>query len=301
MPRPSRSPAVFALELAAALLALLTASATYVYIQSEQRLGQLYSPRVAEIEIPDDPASVARGRHLAVHVALCTWCHGDDLSGKQTADDPWVGRLHASNLTRGAGGIADYDTVDLVRAIRHGVGPDGRALLLMPSPYLHALSDEDLAAIIAWLRTAEPVDAVRPAARAGPLTRLALVAGLAPELIAAEPTGSAPTRADEPLGSYLVDIASCRVCHHADLAGGLHPLSLPGEPPPADLTASGSLASWSFDDFQNAMRTGATPDGRRLSPEYMPWPHYAGMSDTELQAIWRYLKALPAGRGAAPG
>jgi mono/diheme cytochrome c family protein len=161
----------------------------------------------------------------------------------------------------------------------------------MPSQYLRALRDEDLGALLAWLRTVPPVDAVRPRASAGPLTRAALALGLAPELLAAEPLERLPEAApeDPSLGAYLVDLASCRVCHHADLAGGLHLLALPGEPPPPDLRPSGPLARWSFDDFRKAMRSGLTPDGRTLSPDYMPWPHYAGMTDAELEAIWAYL------------
>ena len=54
--------------------------------------------------------------------------------------------------------------------------------------------------------------------------------------------------------------------------------------------ASGPLSRWSFGDFGNAMRLGLTPDGRTLSPEYMPWTHYAGMTESELKAIWQYLK-----------
>jgi mono/diheme cytochrome c family protein len=215
------------------------------------------------------------------------------------ADDALVGQLHASNLTSGVGGITHYDDLELARAIRDGIAPDGRSLLLMPSQYLHSLTDDDLGAIIAWLRTAEPIDSERPPTHAGPLTRFALVTGLAPELIAAEPAASSRSRSadeDESFGAYLVDLASCRVCHHADLAGGLHPLSLPGEPPPPDLTRSGPLKSWSFDDFEQAMRTGVNPDGRTLSPEYMPWPHFAGMTDDELGAIWHYLKTLPPAR-----
>lgn len=299
MPRWARRTALVAL----AVVALLAGAWCWVYVASEARLTRVYPTPAGPIAVPDDAETVARGRHLAVHVALCTWCHGDDLSGKETADDPWVGRLHASNLTSGRGGAgARYSDADFARAIRYGVAPSGRSLLLMPSHYFNALSDADVGAIIAYLRTAKPVDAERPASRAGPLTRLALVAGLAPELIAAEqidPDSQPPADsadAEVQFGEYLVALGSCRVCHHANLAGGLHPLSLSGEPPPPDLTASGPLADWSLDDFRRAMRTGVTPDERTLSVEYMPWPRFAGMTDEELAAIWRYLSALPRAR-----
>jgi mono/diheme cytochrome c family protein len=273
------------------------AAAGGVYVASELRLARVRTPPARRVEVRSDPAALERGRHLAVHVALCTWCHGDDLGGKETADDPWVGRLHASNLTSGEGGAgARYSDTDFARAIRWGVTPDGRSLLLMPSHYFNGLSDADVGAIIAWLRTAPPVDSQWPDTWAGPLTRVALVAGLAPELISAEQIDQAavPATGDtEPrdLGADLVDLGSCRVCHHPDLSGGLHPLALPGEPPPPDLRASGPLSTWSAADFVRAMRTGVTPDGRHLSHEYMPWPQFAGMTDHELDAIWSYLRA----------
>jgi len=286
------------LAFAGSALALVLGLASYVYAASERRLARVYARPSRGVTLPSDPASLARGRHLAVHVALCTWCHGDDLGGRQTEDDPWVGRLHASNLTSGAGGVgARYTDEDFARAIREGVTPEGRSLLLMPSHYFHGLSDADVASIIAWLRRAPPVESAWPATRAGPLTRVALVLGLAPELITAEQlarraAGTVPASdptSERARGARLVDLASCRVCHHADLSGGLHPLSLPGEPPPPDLRASGPLAGWSLADFVRAMRTGRTPDGRDLSPEYMPWPRFAGMTDAELSAIFSYL------------
>ena len=54
----------------------------------------------------------------------------------------------------------------------------------------------------------------------------------------------------------------------------------------------GALQGWSEADFDTAMRTGQTPDGRQLSDE-MPWPYYAGMADLEVQALWAYINSLP--------
>ena len=216
------------------------------------------------------------------------------------ADDPWIGRLHASNLTRGAGGVGGrLSDADWVAALRHGVNVEGRSLLLMPSAQLAWLSDRDLAAIVAYVRQVPPVDRVSPARRAGWLTRVVVAAGFAPDLISAEQVArEAPVaREVEPAatteyGEYLVALGGCRVCHRADLRGGLHPLSLPGEPVPADLTARGPIRGWSRSDFARAMRSGSTPDGRVLDREFMPWPSFAGLADVEVDAIWRYLATL---------
>ena len=81
-----------------------------------------------------------------------------DLGGRVLGDNLLMGWLVATNLTRGQGGLgADYTDQDLVRAIRHGVGR-GKSLVFMPSESFQRYSDEDLAAIIAYLRTIPPVD-----------------------------------------------------------------------------------------------------------------------------------------------
>ncbi|MDH3213931.1 MAG: cytochrome c [Myxococcales bacterium] len=268
---------------------------------SEVRLDRRYATPSASLAVRADPETVVRGRHVGDHIAQCSFCHGDDLAGKPAADDPWLGRLWAPNLTPGRGGLPrDYRDEDLARAIRNGVGRDGRSLRLMPSDQLRAMSEADLSAVIAWVRSAPPVAAERPASFAGPLTRLVLAAGLAPELLPAEridhdaPPPPAPAPDPTPAyGEYLVGIGICRVCHRDDLGGGAHPLSLPDEPPPPDLTISGSLGGWSEADFLQTLRSGATPDGRPLDPVYMPWPRYAQMSETELRAVWAYLRTLP--------
>lgn len=308
-----------------------------VYARSEWALTRRHAipPQAPALAIEVDPELLDRGRHLVTVVAQCTYCHGPDLAGREMADDPWIGRLHASNLTRGEGGIGDrYDDADWTAALRHGVGPDGRTLLLMPSAGLARLSDRDLAAIVAYVRRVPAVDRALPEKRTGWLTRFVVAAGLAPDLLSAEqvtalaafetpgdaeqvawragsvdshrepgPARMPPptlTSVSEPAptaahGEYLVALGGCRVCHRADLAGGLHPLSLPGEPVPPDLTPRGPLGGWSRSEFARAMREGWTPEGRVLDREFMPWPGYAGLEDVEIEAIWEYLESLGGG------
>jgi mono/diheme cytochrome c family protein len=285
--------ALGALTFSAAMLAGL-------YVASELRLSRRYPLAERALAVPMDRASLARGRHLVEAVAQCAHCHGDDLGGRIAADEVGLGRLYAPNLTAGKGGIgADYRAEDFARAIRRGVDREGRALWVMPSQYLRALSDRDLGSVIAYLRAAPEVDRAVPDRRTGWLTRLALVLGRAPDLLPAETIdhgavqeASAP-RADAAPGRYLVDIGNCRVCHRSDLSGGLHPLAVAGEPLPPNLTPGGRLAVWSETDFLGAMRTGRTPDGRRLDARFMPWPRFGRMSDGELRAIWRYLGTVP--------
>jgi len=285
--------------------ALLVAAA--IYVPTEARLRHSYAGAVVAdpIEIPSDEATLERGFRLAHALTQCGFCHGDDLGGKEIADLPLFGRLWAPNLTSGQGGLgATYTTEDYVGALRHGVDRRGRPLALMPSDQLRALGDADVAAIIAYLRSVPPVDRAVPGRSFGAFTRFTMLTGLAPELLAAEridhasaPAPPPPPEVSAEYGAYLVSVGMCRVCHHDGLQGGLHPLALPGEPVPSDLTGSGPLAGWSEAEFQTAMRTGRTPDGRRLDPTFMPWPRFAHLSDLEIGALWSYLRGLPATRG----
>jgi mono/diheme cytochrome c family protein len=260
-------------------------------------------PPLATVSTGD---AVDRGHHLVTAVSQCTTCHGEDLAGTELVDDGWFGRLWASNLTPGRGGIAERDASDLVRSIRYGVRPDGTSHVMMPAQHLRHLSDEDLAAIISFLRTLAPVDRETPPPYMGPFARVVVALGLAPDLFPAGLVANAPdtprvieARESVGYGAYLVEAGGCKVCHNPRMTGGLHPLALPGEPEPPNLTPGGALASWSSQDFVRTLRTGVTRKGRVLDPNFMPWPAYSKMSDLELKAIWKYLRSLqelPKGR-----
>ena len=291
---------------AAALLTTLVLGAGCIYAVSEYRMERRFPVASPALPTAAGEAPVERGRHLVTAVSQCTTCHGEDLSGRELVDDGWFGRLWASNLTPGRGGIAQRDTSDLVRSIRYGVGRDGTSLVMMPAQHLRHLSDDDLAAIIAFLRTLAPVDRETPPPYLGPFARIVVALGLAPDLFPAGLVVDAP-RAPRVIelqesvgyGAYLVEAGGCKVCHNAQMTGGLHPLALPGEPEPPNLTPGGPLARWTSQDFVRALRTGITREGRVLDPTFMPWPGYSGMSDLELRAIWKYLRSLqelPKGR-----
>lgn len=292
-----------AVGIALALLAVIA-----VYEASDrvfERRHAVSGDPTMSLVVPSDAWLLERGRHLVTEVAQCTYCHGPDLAGRELADDPWIGRLYAPNLTRGAGGVGGrLSDADWVAALRRGIASDGRSLLLMPSAGLARLTDRDLAAVVAYVRQVPPVDRVVPARRVGWLTRMVVAAGLAPDLISAEQvaqaerlgTGKAPIEAGptREYGEYLVAVGGCRVCHRADLGGGLHPLSLPGEPVPPDLTRRGRLAGWTLPEFARAMRQGRTPDGRALDRTFMPWPAFGGLDDLEVEALWRFLATVEA-------
>lgn len=101
----------------------------------------------------DDAAKVAHGKRLA-DVLDCTGCHGADMRGKNvTRDDPSYGEMNAPNITLL---LPQYSDDDLVKLLRQGIPKDGREFWFMPVESFQFLSDADMAALIAYLRTFKP-------------------------------------------------------------------------------------------------------------------------------------------------
>lgn len=279
------------------LLALVVLAAGVVYAASERRIGRRYETSVPPVDVPTDSASIARGEHLARAVTTCTLCHGNDLGGAVYANDPAIGTIAGPNLTRGRGGVgADYTDADFARAIRRGVRRDGRSLMVMPSEVFTHLSEEDLGAIIAFLRHAPPVDREVPRSHFGPVGRALLAMGKLNILVAGKtphvtPPEAVPPDTSVPYGRYLADISGCHGCHGYGLSGG-RVAGPPGLPPASNLTPAG-IGEWTETDFTRVLREGKRPDGSSVDP-FMPWEVYRRMTDAELHALWLYLRSVPA-------
>jgi len=251
------------------------------------KVNRVYpSPTLAALRT-DDPAIVTRGRHVAI-IHGCTGCHGENLGGTEFLDIP-PGKIIAPNLTRGEGGVAPrYRTAqDWDRAIRHGLRPDGRALLpFMPWATFNRLGDSDAAALIAYVQQIAPVDNPLPATE----LRLPgyLMAAMLPLGDPVEPPAANRVTEPEPTAAYGQYIAShtCVECHGQDLQGGKHPGGRLGP----NLAGAGR---WSLEEFARAVRQGEAPGGRRLDPDWMPWEHFAELNDLEVQALHAHLASLP--------
>lgn len=262
------------------------------------RFHKTYDIDAGSVKIPKDQASIARGEHLVSAVAHCGYCHGDDLSGDYMINNPGAeGIVVAPNLTSGEGGIgASFTDEDWVRALYHGVNDEGRSVIVMPSLFFHVMSEDDLAAVIAYMKTVPPVDNVLPETQPGLLFYALIGAGpLAGEMSARvidhdAPFSPAPAEGETAeYGEYLATIGQCRACHGAELAGGQVSRSAPIGP---NLTPGGEMGFWDEDTFFSVIRTGTHPSGRELDA-YMPWKYFASMTDSELRAIRAYLLSLP--------
>jgi mono/diheme cytochrome c family protein len=275
---------------------LVIALAAVVYWQSNAILHRVYHVAVTAPRLPTDAGALARGRHLA-QTRGCFACHGDDLGGAKVMDDAAMGRLYGPNLTLGRGGLTgDFSNEDFERAIRHGVGADGRGLYLMPSVDFSRFTVEDMADLIAYVRSAAPVDRPSVALRIGPVARALLVAGKikisAAEIDHATVRPEVVERQATPAYGRYVAI-SCSGCHGSNYSGGKIEIGPPDWPPAANLTPdpSGRLSGWTQADFIATLRTGHRPDGSALNP-VMPRA-FAQMDDVELKALWSFFRTLP--------
>lgn len=263
----------------------------------EERLNRVYTIPVTPFPIPDQARAVDRGRHLVEAVFFCSECHGEDLGGKPHFDDPLSGQISAKNLTSGEGGLpSDFQVDDWIRAVRHGVGQNGKPLVEMPANAYQGVSDSDLGAIIAYVRGLPPVDNTSPPVVVGPLYRLSILSD--PSLLPAEvidhdreAPASVKAEASPAYGAYLA--AVCTICHGEDLAGG------PGAGAGLNLTPGGDLSQWSQAEFMRTLRSGVTPKEVELDRTLMPIDRVRNMTDMELEAIWLYLQSIPAREGEA--
>ena len=173
---------VAAVPLGVAVLAIV-----YVLIASQVILDRTHPSRPDPIRAASGATAIARGAHL-VRIGLCRDCHGQDLAGA-----PFVvpdATIFGRNLTALT---ASFSDADFDRAIRQGLRPDGKSLLVMPSSTFANLTDDEVASIIAYLRSLPPRGAASPDPRVGLLVRTLLV------------TGHYRTSAETPVGVGPVD------------------------------------------------------------------------------------------------
>ncbi|KAA3662412.1 MAG: cytochrome C [Calditrichaeota bacterium] len=284
--------------LVAGVVVLIIIAGIGIYVMSNSHFNKKYDIMPETVEIPSDSASVVEGRRLFV-TRGCVDCHGENGEGSIFIDNPAPGTVVGVNLTQGEGGLPEnYSATDYVRALRHGVGSDGRGLVIMPSHEYTHYNDIDIGRLVAYMQAMEPIDNELPQTSVGPIFRMLVVTGAAPilpvEIIDhnAEKPEIIPPAPTKEYGKYLS--VGCIGCHGDDLSGGPVPGLPPDYPPGANLTPhqSTGIGSWTKDDFFKAMREGKRPDGSEINP-FMPWPAMSKMTDTELEALWVYLLTVP--------
>lgn len=279
-----------------ALILIVGCILLYFNMSVNHRLSKTYQVSPRSLPISRDSASVERGKYLAM--ALCTECHSPDLGGKVFFQDPQIGTVISANLTPGKGGIGSiYRDEDWVRAIRHGITPVGRPLLIMPAKDFNHLTAKDLSSLIGYLKTLSPIDRSFDPTTFTLMAKIILATGGFGDAISAEVIDhegdfakEVPQAVTPEYGHYLVQISGCRTCHGKDLNGAKDPN--PQAPPSPNLTPTGHPGKWTPDQFISTMRTGKTPEGKSMGPAFMPWMSIGKLNDEDLKAMFAYLKTL---------
>lgn len=262
-----------------------------LYARANARLTKKYDVPVESVVIPTDAASIDRGKKWAA--VLCADCHGADFSGKPLLDDKTIGFVASPNLTSGAGGAgSEFTDADWVKAVRHGVDPHGgRAFIAMPSMSYYYVNDQDLGAIIAYIKSVPPVNNEMGEPNMSFMGKVLLGAGIfGKDILPAEVidhTGPRPSTVAPGVnvnyGGSLVRVTGCRDCHGENLTGGKS--TALGTPNGPDITSSGIGGTWSQETFTTAVRT--------MKGKEMPWANLKPLDDSELKAIFMYLQSLP--------
>jgi cytochrome c553 len=246
-----------------------------------------------------DPAIIARGKHLAEANGGCMECHGSDLGGKPSEDLGPIGSMPAANLTSGNGGVAGrYSDGQLARLLRHGLRDSGKSLRFMPAQDISWWPDDDVEALISFLRTLPPVDRTMPDPEIGLLGKVLDRVDAIPLDVARRIDHAAArpkTLPPEPTAAYGANLArSCKGCHGEHFSGGPIPGAPAEMPVPANITPHESgIAAATEADWNRLLDTGIKRDGKPLDP-FMPIAMLRAMDASERSALWKFLKAQPA-------
>lgn len=296
------------------IIILLIISGLLVTVFSRQ--NRIFSAPFPSIKASTDSAVIARGKYLVYGPAHCADCHTNKqeaekikagellpLAGGNLFSLP-IGTIYTPNLTpdkeTGLGNVSDQQ---IARALRYGVAPDGRAMLdFMP---FHNTSDEDLAAIISYLRTMPAVKREIPKRSFNLLGKGINAFLIEPVYPDEKPLQSIQPDSTVEYGRYLArSVANCRGCHTnrnlmtgafigEDFSGGFK-----FEDDPAtngifttpNLTPdlqTGHITNWTQEQFIDRFRK-----GRIYQASPMPWGPFSHMTDNDLKAIYKYLHSL---------
>jgi mono/diheme cytochrome c family protein len=294
-----------------ALLVLLSLLCLFISTNQNKKFNAPYPT----LQATNDSAVIARGKHLVFGPAHCADCHSSPethkqvtrgevvpLSGGKFFDLP-IGKVFSRNLTPHETGIGKWSDTEIARALRYGVAADNRALFdIMP---FHNMSDEDLVAIISYLRQQEPIKNKVPENALNFL-------GKAVSAFLLKPVGpsydfpSFPKKDTTAVyGEYLANsVANCRGCHTnrnlmtgefigEEYAGGLTMETVTDAgiyfvtSPNITTDATGRLNKLTLKEFIARFRVGTI-----IPQSHMPWGPFSRMKDDELKAIYNFLQTV---------
>ena len=283
---------------------------------------------VRHLTVVTTPLRIARGTYLANHVSVCVDCHstrdwtyflgpiipGTEGKGGEKFDETlgFPGTIYAHNITPAALG-SQSDGV-LYRAITSGVDKNGKAMFpVHPYPHFNMMGEEDILSIIAYVCSLKPIENTPPeTVLKAPMS---LIARTIP--MKRTPAPDPDTSNTNEYGKYLVNAAGCTECHTKqvqgkllpgmDFAGGFEfpfPNGVVGRSTNITPDQETGIGAWSESDFVGRFKFYDKPEGRTLKPEtvgyqsIIPCTMYAGMTERDLVAIYKYLRTVKPVRNA---
>ncbi|MBX2961235.1 MAG: cytochrome C [Cyclobacteriaceae bacterium] len=305
------------------LLVIAAAIATLITIINI-RYDRKFDAPYPDIQASTDSAMIARGKYLAYGPAHCSFCHAPmsefqrvDKGGEAPLKGGFdfkmpFGNMFAPNITPDEEtGIGKLTDGQIARALRYGVARDGRAIIdMMP---FYDMSDDDLKAVISFLRSQEPIHNPRPKHELNLMGKAVFSFLIKPMGDGDVPPSPAPD-STAAYGAYIANsIANCGGCHtprdmmtgaytgpefsggnkfeiideNGNIVKGKHVMT-PNITPDKE---TGRMADWTQQDFIKRFR-----DGRAIPGTPMPWGPFSRMSDMELIALYKYLQTVAPAR-----
>lgn len=299
-----------------ALVGLIVLGVVGLVSYVNYKVGKTYDVPLPNIQRATSPEALARGE--MIYHSICAECHAPagetQATGAPLLDyPPELGTFHSANITSDpVAGVGNMKDEEIARMIIYSINREGKARLM---PAFYGMSDEDVAAVIGYMRSDRPEFAPSPKKAPpsepafGGKAVMALVAG-----IRSEPRASVKAPPKGPsveYGKYLaVGVYDCVMCHTVGFGSSDTKLKDPGLFAGGfefDLKAFGGqgfmyspnitphetqgIGKWNLEQFKQSLTQGVTPDGYILRK---PMPRYRYLDDVEIEAMFTYLKGVPA-------
>jgi mono/diheme cytochrome c family protein len=281
----------------AGLVVVVAVAAGVISPLAERKLHRIVQVPPLQATFAPADGQLEHGEYL-FKTRGCMECHGGDGAGHVVIDDKDSGFFaRAPNITGGGASPArSYTDADWVRTLRHGVKPSGEPLLIMPSEDYAHMTDADVGAIVAYVRSLPPASTGDGEFRIPfPIKAAYLFGAIEDAAEKIDHTAPAPAAVADDLlarGKYVAQ--SCTGCHGPHFSGGKIPGTPPSWPAAANLTSApdSAMARYtSAEQFKSLLRTGKRPDGSAVS-DIMPFKSLVYMNDGELDALFAYLKTI---------
>ncbi|MBI2377375.1 MAG: hypothetical protein HYV07_25460 [Deltaproteobacteria bacterium] len=299
-------------------LVILLSLGGFAYVESTY-LRDFSKVPLPDIKASTDPLVIAQGEYVANALVHCPICHGafgsktdpkfrdrGDLRGGMAIEAGPFGTFYMANITPDPEtGIGKYSDGQLARVIRSGVHPDGR-LSAMMALAVGRLADEDLVAVVSYLRSLKPVKNVVPRSEWGFVAK-ALAGKIGPSTLPIPKYVAATATASVERGEYIAKGPGfCIGCHTPFDMMEFKPGGAPfsgesmAEPDPSDdkfeiavpnLTPhpkTGHITAWTEDAFVARFKSGRIYKGSK-----MPWESFSQMTEADLRSVYRFLRTVP--------